>query len=205
MNKRIVDNILHTDRGRCVAVVKHNGTYYYALSGNDDPYDANLNDIAHEIEMMIGAKRTVRCFIKDTYTVFRNFNYPDLILPTLGIDEPNFYKELEKFLYKNLYKSTNDKHKLQYLFPELENEPISYMEYVNKKIVFSDRFFSCVERKIMGKLNTNFVHIYVHQRPCYLCIPSIRFATYYDGHKVYNLEVLKADCFKSYLMKSKRI
>ncbi len=200
MNKTIDESILEKKRKRCVGLAVCFNTYFYAVSGNDDV--SQVNKIAKEIEKMIGSKSLIcRCRLEDTFSALKYFDYtePQTLFyhPNLPVylDNSN-YKKIEDYIYEVLAIKGN----IHWTFPEMATNPFSYLDFIKMNSDFNMRFFSCVERKIIGKLLTYAKpEIIVHYRPCYLCIPVLTTATYYDDEQqqIHRIEITKLgfDCF----------
>ena len=57
-------NEYYQKRRKCVTIASHNGSIYYAISGEDGP---KSNKFAREIERMLGSKNPNRCFIQNSF------------------------------------------------------------------------------------------------------------------------------------------
>lgn len=143
------------ERRRCVGFSYNDNKYYYAYSGAK-----KYEEISDIIEDILGEKYSIECDINGSFT----------LLPI--IDDYNKDKN------KNYYHFVEDEfynHDMNWLYAFQIGKRRKYLESSNV------RNWSCVERKIIGKLQENKIFsycIYIDMPPCYFCIPVVDEAVY---------------------------
>ena len=158
-------------RGKCVGIAIHKQTLYYAISGDD----ANLisNKVAMDVEKII-SKKSIRCTIDNTFTMiaYINEHVTEIIKP--------YYKFIEDCIYSDLLING----KTSYTFIDYLDSRIYFKPFMRKiGAIHSIRNYSCVERKIIGKVRCSKIKIYVGTNPCYYCLPIVRNVVYLSREK----------------------
>ena len=170
-----VFEIVKTKRGKCVGICEYNKILYYAVSGNDE--NPKVNKVSGIVEGMIGGK-PIRCTINDSFTVILYSS--DCIT---RIMKP-YYESIVDLIYSTLkYAGT-----CTYNFVDYVGMRIRFKQFMlNYPSIHSIRNYSCVERKIIGKIGSFKSDIYVGMRPCYYCLPVIRNVIYKEKDSVFRI------------------
>ena len=171
------------NRKRCFGFTRKGKAIYYAISGLDEmePYGEKIfksvdENIVKIFKMIKHINIVNRCYIEDS---FNSCNYKYEIVK---VEENKIYK----YLKQNIGQNCNVRLK----YP-LNSNPIKYSNInINNKKNIITRNFSCVEKKIVGKISNN-CSLYISKRPCYFCIPEITKAYFFSEQAKYCIKVKK--------------
>lgn len=86
----------------------------------------------------------------------------------------------------------------------IHNSSLKWFLYFNEyllKIGYASRIFSCVERKILGRIKFEDSIIYVSKQPCYLCLNCIIKACYIKNGDVILIERTSKNLFVNNFIK----
>ncbi len=174
------------ERKKCIGCYfESNKNVYYAISGIDrldfgeeEFYKQVSNGI---IGILNGANLNgKRCIVLDaTYFYEEEINASDYSSEKTHIYElasSNKGEEVTVTLTQKIDLSSNKKYKIK----KADYYSILKGKYISTK---EDSRFSCVERKIIGKVHSRDIMIYCSRRPCYLCLPGVTKVIFESGNK----------------------